>query len=316
MTLSNDSAERISLLYRTAQRNGSLVTIQELSRLLTEDASEQDLVEAVASTPTLNSRFELKGSYLTERQAVRRPDPTFTEMESRRVARINLAHAANFARLLHSNTFEVAAVSGSTSYGSASHSRDLDFFCISRTGHMWISLTKGLLLARAYRTVNRGAPDICFSYIMDESFAESTFESRRDALFARRHRSQGSERERGLRIPPGAGSLDFGLLSRRIPQDCHKRCAEKKHGHLVAEKGPQPIPVLHGGKVPPTKGLNAQRAAHWPREECGPIRRPVGRGPPGVRVQPIRCSKGRLRLSRGCEELGLAAGHGQVPGTT
>jgi hypothetical protein len=185
MTLSNESEKRITLLYRTAQRNGSLISVQELSRLLAEETSERELVDAVASTPTLSSIFELRSGYLTERRAGQSLDPTSAEMESRRMAQANFTHAASFAPLLRSGTFEMAAVSGSTSYGSASHSKDVDFFCVSRTGQMWVSLAKSLLLARTYRTFHRGAPEICFSYIMDEQFAHSTFESRRDPLFAR-----------------------------------------------------------------------------------------------------------------------------------
>jgi hypothetical protein len=185
MTFSNESAERITLLYRTAQRNGSLITVQELSRLLAEEASERELVEAMASTPVLSSMFELRSGYLTERRAGQSLDPTSVEMESRRMAQVNFAHAASFVRLLRSGTFEMVAVSGSTSYGSASHSKDVDFFCVSRPGQMWVSLARSLLLARAYRTFHRKAPEICFSYVMDERFAQSTFESRRDPLFAR-----------------------------------------------------------------------------------------------------------------------------------
>jgi hypothetical protein len=185
VTLSEESVERITLLYQTALHNGSLVTAQEVSCLLSERASAQDVAEAVISMPALRSRFELKGGFLTERGLHQDRDPTLSEAKSRSIAKVNLSHATNFARLLRSNTFEMVAVSGSTSYGSAAHSKDLDFFCVSRTGHMWISLTKGLLMARAYGVAHRNAPDICFSYVMDEAYARSTFESRRDPLFAR-----------------------------------------------------------------------------------------------------------------------------------
>jgi hypothetical protein len=49
MTLSSESAERINLLYRAAKHNGSLVSIQELSRLLSENASESEVEEAISS---------------------------------------------------------------------------------------------------------------------------------------------------------------------------------------------------------------------------------------------------------------------------
>jgi hypothetical protein len=77
------------------------------------------------------------------------------------------------------------AVSGSTSYGSASLSKDADFFCVAPIGEMWLSLARSLLIARAYGVLNRGAPGFCLSCVMDDAYARSAFKSRRHPLFAR-----------------------------------------------------------------------------------------------------------------------------------
>jgi len=79
----------------------------------------------------------------------------------------------------------VVAVSGSTSYGSASLSRDADLFCVTPQGRMWILLAKGLIIARVYRLVNRRAPHFCLSCVMDETYARSVFSSQQHPLFAR-----------------------------------------------------------------------------------------------------------------------------------
>ncbi len=184
MTLSHEIADRITMLHRAAKRSGSLVSVQELGHLLDERASESELAEAIGSIPALNSRFELREGYLTERG---KDDLLMVELEarSRKRAQVNLKYATRFLSFLRSSPFEMLAVSGSTSYGSASRSKDLDFFCVAPKGRMWVSITQGLLMARAFAIANRSAPRICLSCIMDEEFALSSFASERNPLFAR-----------------------------------------------------------------------------------------------------------------------------------
>ena len=185
MTISSSSAERVIMLYHAAIRQGSLVTVGELLRLLPESASELDLAEAIASTPYLSSRFELNGGYLTERARVPMAVPGEEELQNRVAAKMNMVHAVHFVSLLRSNPFKMIAVSGSTSYGSASHSRDLDLFCVAPTGRLWLSLSEGLVMARVSDLFHRDAPKVCFSCIMDEDYARFAFASERDPLFAR-----------------------------------------------------------------------------------------------------------------------------------
>ncbi|MDV3278133.1 MAG: hypothetical protein LYZ69_06675 [Nitrososphaerales archaeon] len=150
-----------------------------------ERTSEPELVEAINSAPFLRSKFELRSGYLTERTAESESPVLSTELGSRRRAKTNLSYAERFAPLLGREVMQVVAVSGSTSYRSASRSSDLDLFCIASRGTMWLSLAKSLLLARAFRLANPESPQICFSCIMDESFAVSLFSEKRDSLFAR-----------------------------------------------------------------------------------------------------------------------------------
>ncbi len=46
-------------------------------------------------------------------------------------------------------------------------------------------LTKSLLLSRLFRISRKGAPRICFSYAVDQRFADKEFATSSDALFAR-----------------------------------------------------------------------------------------------------------------------------------
>ena len=168
-----------------ARDNGSLVTVQEISRLLAHGASETELAEAIVSDPSLSSKFELKEGYLTERQREGRHTLLEEELIHRRMARENLRHAARFAGLLDARAFKMVAVSGSTSYGSASASKDLDLFCVAPAGKTWLSLTAALVMARVFNSFSPGSPQICLSCMMDEDFARSTFAEAHDPLFAR-----------------------------------------------------------------------------------------------------------------------------------
>ena len=143
------------------------------------------MADAVASDPLLSSRFELKGDYLAERRASSEGYDVEAESHSRMRAVFNMEYAARFARLLRPARFRMVAVSGSTSYGSASRSKDLDLFCVAPAGALWRSLTWGLIMARASGIFSPRSPSVCFSCIMDERYARSTFSKAQGPLFAR-----------------------------------------------------------------------------------------------------------------------------------
>ncbi|QQG48508.1 MAG: hypothetical protein HY247_07135 [archaeon] len=182
MKLSDSTAERISLICEAAVRQGSLVPVREVLELLPEEATADELAQAISASP-LSSLMELKEGYLAPLSWS--DSRTLDEAGNRRAALENLRHARRFERSLHNTPFRVVAVSGSTSYGSASRSKDLDLFCIAKSGRMWSTLAKGLLIARAYRLLHRDSPSLCFSCVMDESYADSVFSLREDPLFAR-----------------------------------------------------------------------------------------------------------------------------------
>lgn len=185
MTLSRESVERIGLLVQVAKENGALVTVQEISRLMAERASELELAEAIASDPVLGSRFELKGGFLTERRRERGTGSLKDEASNRLTASTNLGHAFRFVGLFGSKCFKMVAVSGSTSYGSAARSKDLDLFCVAPAGTAWLCLTSALVMAKVFNSLSRASPPICLSCIMDEDYARLTFARTDDPLFAR-----------------------------------------------------------------------------------------------------------------------------------
>lgn len=185
MTISENNAKRISLLVEVAKRQGSLVTLRELVPLLGETTTESELAEAFNTFPLLRSRFELRSGYVTEKSDSEGRISINRERRSREDAFRNISFAARFMPMLHLNPFSMLAISGSTSYLSASRSRDLDLFCVAPRGQMWLSLTQALILARVYRLTRPDAPQICFSCVMDEEYAERAFTNERSSLFAR-----------------------------------------------------------------------------------------------------------------------------------
>jgi hypothetical protein len=174
------------MLCGVARSHGSLISLQELLPLLPEHTSASEFADAISSNPSLRSRFQLKDGYVIENFGETGIDLDFSEnLRGRLMARKNMKFASRFVSLLHSNPFRIIAVSGSTSYGSASRSRDIDLFCIAPAGRMWVSLVQGLLLARVFGLLNRKVPQICFSCIMDEGYAEAAFTTPQGPLFAR-----------------------------------------------------------------------------------------------------------------------------------
>ena len=184
--ISAEGAKRISLLYQVARVHGSLVSLGDLVHLMPDRISEGELADAIQSHPVLSSRFTLRSGYVVEKGAELDPQQALAEeRNSRARASTNLWHASRFAPFIASSQFEMVGVSGSTSYRSASRSKDLDLFCVAPSGTMWISLSKALILSRLFTLVNRESPPICLSCVMDENYARKTFSADQGALFAR-----------------------------------------------------------------------------------------------------------------------------------
>ena len=180
----SELVERVRLYCDIAKVNGSLLSLSELLAILPEHSSEEELQWAIRSNPELDAKYELRSGFIIERSNSGSVLES-TEQESRMRARSNLLHALDVFPLLHSSEVLLLGVGGSTSYNSASKSRDIDFFCVTRKGTLWLFLTRALILSRAYRYLRSDVPDVCLSCTLDSGFAEETFGRPRDPLFAR-----------------------------------------------------------------------------------------------------------------------------------
>lgn len=178
----------ISFLSGIAKVNGSLVSLKDLVALTRTNLSEEQLKSWWAIIPELERSYELKNGLIIERgndylggvlSSLDR------EQEKRARAESYARYAREFASFCTGQETKLIAISGSTSYHTSSEADDLDIFCITKPDHLWLFLTKSLLLARFLQVFRRNEPRICFSYAVDQNFVMNEFLPARDPLFAR-----------------------------------------------------------------------------------------------------------------------------------
>ena len=178
----------ISFLAGIAKANGSLLSLKDLVALTRTSLSEEQLMSWWAITPELAGFYELKNGLIIERgndYPGSAPSILDRELEKRARAESYARYAREFASFCTGQETKLIAISGSTSYHTTSAADDLDIFCITKPDHLWLFLTKSLLLARFLQIFRRSEPRICFSYAVDQNFVINEFLPARDPLFAR-----------------------------------------------------------------------------------------------------------------------------------
>ncbi len=178
----------ISFLAGIAKANGSLLSLKDLVALTRTNLSEEQLMSWWAITPELAGFYELKNGLIIERgndYPGSSPRILDREQEKRARAESYAQYAREFASFCTGKETKLIAISGSTSYHTTSAADDLDIFCITKPDHLWLFLTKSLLLARFLQIFRRSEPRICFSYAVDQNFVINEFLRARDPLFAR-----------------------------------------------------------------------------------------------------------------------------------
>ncbi|MDG6906974.1 MAG: hypothetical protein JRN20_14470 [Nitrososphaerota archaeon] len=185
-SLSEEEVKRIRMLCDVSDAIGSYLTLKELLSLVPLEISESALSENWGAFVGLE-RYRISSGMIINKEHEDRDLGAIREEEWDKISRANrnLKHSMNFSNLCSHIGLKVLSVSGSTSYLSVTRDGDLDFFCIMNEEAIWPSLVKFLLLARAFRIVNRGSPPICLSYVVDEEFAIREFTKHQDGLFAR-----------------------------------------------------------------------------------------------------------------------------------
>jgi hypothetical protein len=161
----------------------SAVSLTDLARLMPEDTNTTDLVTAFENLPTLRENYLLKEGYVLSRSEAQKD--LFSESERRRHSIANITLARVLSSRLGGKDALVFAVSGSTSYRSASVHDDIDLFCVTPRGKMWVFLAKVLVRTRALYLLRKSSRSINVSCVMDEEYARTMFSTDQGPLFAR-----------------------------------------------------------------------------------------------------------------------------------
>ena len=178
----------ISTLSGIAKTNGSVISLRELASLTRTSLSEEQIRQAVETVPHIAVSYRLRNGFIIQHENDPHGDDVDSmvlEQAKRNRAEVFARYANEFASLCKASGTNLLAISGSTSYETPLAADDLDIFCVTKTDSLWIFLTKSLLLARFLQFLRKDAPRLCFSYIVDQEFAENEFPLPRDALFAR-----------------------------------------------------------------------------------------------------------------------------------
>lgn len=183
--LSHEEASNIELFCSIAQENGHCLTLKQIIELTSLKLSEEELIATWNTSVSLGAKYIIDEGIVYERGVKDRALSKKELLERERRAEFNIRLARNFLGYLGKPNSLVLSISGSTSYLSVSEKDDLDFFCIARTRSMWLLMLRALILARLFRLVCKGTPQICLSYVMDEQFASKEFLTPQDGLFAR-----------------------------------------------------------------------------------------------------------------------------------
>jgi hypothetical protein len=186
-SITDSQVKKVLLLCRVAEAKGHNITLQEISTLLHPPLTLGELYKLWQTSPALNSNYRIEAGVVLPLNAGQGTEGKLllnSKMRRER-AELNLRWAKSFMNLCGSSLVRVVSVSGSTSYLSAGERDDVDFFCITKRGVMWLYLTKALILARLLRIYSPVSPEITLTCMMDEKFARRDFSEVRDPLYAR-----------------------------------------------------------------------------------------------------------------------------------
>ena len=174
----------LKLLCDVAMENGSEISLKDLIALTSIDFTEDELAKSWENYTEL-SRYRVASGVVQGKVGDREKLQGWISRFER--ANSNITFAGEFGALLgkRDSSFKVLSISGSTSYLSVSETDDLDFFCVAKSGEMWNSFVRALILARMFRLSRKNSPWVCLSYVSDEDFVRREFSKNKNGLYAR-----------------------------------------------------------------------------------------------------------------------------------
>src|SRR5712692_979723 len=182
MSSQGDRFEKlVGVVVRAAQLDEAALTLVDLLQLLQPGTTSEQLVQAFESHPRLSKEYAMSEGFVVGRVG---SHPSVGDHDERQNYFVVNVRAAKWLSERLGEAV-IVAVSGSTSYKTATHKDDVDLFCVTRGEEMWVFLARALILTRVSRLLDRSRAPICLSCVMDESYARKLFGSDRGALFAR-----------------------------------------------------------------------------------------------------------------------------------
>jgi len=173
----------VNVVMSVARLHGTALALAELEKLLPERSTAEDLATALEHFPQLSDTYVVRDGFVLPKSDVSPNSSARGEALRRSMA--NISAARTFASRLTGRGLEIMAVSGSNSYLSASEGDDLDLFCVTSEGKMWVFLLRALAITRLRRLLGRCTPQVTFSFVMDRKRAAEIFSMDNGALFAR-----------------------------------------------------------------------------------------------------------------------------------
>jgi hypothetical protein len=166
---------------------GYAISFDELSLLLKEEVSPAEILENIQADKHLYDLLTVENDLVV----LKGYEKLLLERLSRdQVSKRLLEVAKEFSRqvIQHCPNLKLIAVTGSIAYNNALKSDDIDFFIVTRTKRLWLSVLKFLILARAFhlKTFIKGKKvKICLSYAVTEEYLTKEMRTRKTPLIAR-----------------------------------------------------------------------------------------------------------------------------------
>jgi hypothetical protein len=242
LTFSDEQERNIEILCEVAKQSGTSLSLKEALELTSLGLTAEEFEIAWKHSKALGSKYKIYSGRIIENA----DSIDGGEMEKRQTrAEWNLQMARKFVSLFRTDEdLKLLSVSGSTSYHSVSEQDDLDFFCVTKKGSLWIFLAKAFIFGRLFRMRETGSPPLCFSYVMEEDYARRLFRESSDGLFARdaitaiilKGQNLYSELLKenkfiGLYFP----KMYLARLSELLEKDHHSQDQERSHSKIQAK---------------------------------------------------------------------------------
>ncbi len=189
---------RIRALVGIAAENRSTMSPEELQVLLPPAAfaNAEAVVQFIQDDRVLGAEL-----IVADREVALRAAPGLIKgrQEQRRLTDQRLRQADLFAASLERCTpgLELMAISGSVAYGGTKVDDDIDFYIVTGSDGLWITLLIAMGLARLHRLRRPETPVFCFNRLEEADGCRARFRESGEALFAREALS--------LRVLRGAG---------------------------------------------------------------------------------------------------------------